>query len=58
MAYFPYFEKIKVSLCDFQAVSVSVTPPILTSECQNQSMKLLSPSPDVVGPDTVDGLVI
>jgi hypothetical protein len=28
LAYFPYFEKIKLGLCDHHAVCVSVYPPI------------------------------
>jgi hypothetical protein len=27
LAYFPYFEEIKVGLCDLHAVCVSVNPP-------------------------------
>jgi hypothetical protein len=40
LAYFPYFEKMKVGLCDLHAVGVSVNPPLLTFECLNKSMKL------------------
>jgi hypothetical protein len=27
LAYFPYFEKMKVGLCDLYAVGVAVNPP-------------------------------
>jgi hypothetical protein len=37
-AYFPYFEKNKVDLCDHVAVCVCVYPPLLTLECLNQSL--------------------
>jgi hypothetical protein len=38
LAYFPYFEKIKVGLCDHHAACVSVYPHPLTFEWLNQSL--------------------
>jgi hypothetical protein len=37
LAHFPYFEKIKIGLCDYHAVCASVYP-LLTFECPNQSL--------------------
>jgi hypothetical protein len=40
LAYFPYFKKMKVGLCDLHALCVSVHPPptILTLEWLNRSL--------------------
>jgi hypothetical protein len=38
LAYFPYFEKIKVGLCDLHPVCVSVYPPVSTFEFLNQCL--------------------
>jgi hypothetical protein len=35
LAYFPYFEKIKVGLWNDHALCVSVYPPLWTFECMN-----------------------
>jgi hypothetical protein len=35
LAYFPYFEKMEVGMCDLHAVCVRVSP-LLTFECLNQ----------------------
>jgi hypothetical protein len=36
LTFFPYFEKMKVGLCDLHAVCVSVNPASVNFECLNQ----------------------
>jgi hypothetical protein len=38
LAYFPYFEKVKVELCDLHSVCVFVYSPVSAFECLNQSL--------------------
>jgi hypothetical protein len=41
LAYFPYFEKLEIGLCDLHSVCLWIPPPIRTSECLNQSSWIL-----------------